>query len=103
MAPLLSPLLVCVYVQSVSHRLKLVVAKVHQNISSVKEKLTHCTNVKHAWTNATKVENAVKRFKDARLFPLDKSAILKTDKLETSELFNSGPASVVEKNKKGRN
>jgi len=34
---------------------------------------------KHAWTNATKVENAVEGFKDAGLFPLDKNTILRTD------------------------
>ena len=50
-------------------------------------------------TNATNVEHAVKGFKDAGLFPLDKNAFLKTDKLQTSELFNSGPASVVEQTK----
>jgi len=55
---------------------------------------------KHAWTNDTNVENAVKGFKDAGLLPLDKNAILKTDKLQTIEFFNFGPDSVFEKTKK---
>ena len=42
---------------------------------------------KHAWTNDTNVENAVKGFKDA-------------GQLQTIEFFNFGPDSVFEKTKK---
>jgi len=44
---------------------------------------------KKAWVSATKVEVAVKGFRDAGLFPLDRSVILKTDKLQTSQLFEA--------------
>ena len=70
-----------------------------QHVGQYVSKYEFASIFKHAWTNATNVENAVKGFKDAGLFPLDKNAFLKTDKLQTSELFNSGPASVVEQTK----
>jgi len=46
---------------------------------------------------SAKVENAVNGFRDAGLFPLDASVVLKTDKLQTSVLFNRSEKNQEEK------
>ena len=43
---------------------------------------------KQAWLASSKVENAVIGFKDARLFPLDKTKVVQTDKFQSCVLFD---------------
>lgn len=67
-----------------------------QHVGQYVTKYEFASIFKHAWVNATKVENAVNGFKDAGLYPLDKNAVLKTDKFQTSELFSRTLSSKAE-------
>lgn len=52
---------------------------------------------KRAWQASSKVENAVNGFRDAGLFPLDASVVLKTVKMQTSVFFKRSEKEKEEK------
>lgn len=66
-----------------------------QNIPETVTKKNFASVFRIAWEKSTTIENAIKAFKYAGLFPLDESVVLKTAKMEPSRVFSPVPSESV--------